>query len=199
MTQFKGFGFAFFRRTVLQTMFEKGATNYVDALNVFSGKSNWFGIFRMTSEIMVLSYIGASLYNLALGLTPPSLKKQATWRRMVRDAIGILDVATEVNPGDLSRSLGNIIKGPAGSDIEKLYRYLSYQYQYYKKPDLKTKKALERAKFQLVKSNIPFNTFATKWMWNHLYLNDWEDQVMPGKRRRDLNKIRENTGAQKLF
>lgn len=199
MTQFKGFGLAYLRRTVLQTLFEKGAVNYWDAINIMSGKHNWPGIMRMTTEVMALSYIGASLYNLAQGLSPPGLNKLATWERMMKDAIGILDIATEVNPSDLSRSVGRVAVGPAGSDIEKFGRYLYYQVKSLHNPDLKTQKALKRVKFQLIKSNIPFNTFATKWMWNHLYLNDWEDQVSPGKRRRDLNKIKENTGSKPLF
>lgn len=198
-TQFKSFGLAFWRRAVLTTLFDKGARNYTEALNMFSGRSNWLGITRMAIEIGVLTYIGDTLINLSLGLSPPSLKKPAEYERMLKNMLGVFDIALDINFKDPVRTLGQFVAGPGISDAFKVGQLGIYELQELKKHDPKTVKAINRLKYNIARSNIPFNTFATKWMWNHLFLDQWEDEVSPGKRRRDLNKIKENTGAQKLF
>lgn len=199
VTQFKSFGLSFWRKTVLTTLFEKGARNYTEALNIFSGRANWPGVIRMGIEVGILTYISDVLVNLALGLSPPSLKKPAVYQKMLKNMLGIFDIALDINFQDPLRTLGQFVAGPSGSDLFKLATLSFYEAKELYHHDPKTIKAIKRAKFNLVKSNIPFNVFATKWMVNHLLLDHWEDEVSPGKRRRDLNKIKENTGAHKLF
>jgi hypothetical protein len=122
MMQFKHFGFAMWRKTVLPVLRDKGATSWGEALNPLSGKFNWSGMGAMATELMALSYISQSAINFAIGLTPPSLRKIETWRKMVMDAMGAMDTLFNVDYHDLPKSAGNFVLGAAGSEAGRIIR-----------------------------------------------------------------------------
>jgi hypothetical protein len=193
--QFKHFGIALFRKSVLPVLREKGATTGMEML--FGGKANWKGMGLMGAELMALSYIGATLTNLALGKSPPSLDKMATWTKMLRGTIGSLELAFNIHPTDLAGTIGRTVIGPLGTDIEKISRLITNAAIETNngKPYKKTKQSA----YQLLRNGIPFNTIITKWLINHIFLDGFEDWAYPGKRQKDLRQVKKDTGAVQLF
>lgn len=196
-TQFKTFGLSFTRKILLPTIFKKGATNYADAFNPLSGKSNWTGVAAMTTELMALGYASETVKNLAIGISPPSLNKIETWEKMLKGAMGFLDIALQIRPSDIAGSIGNIIGGPVGGDLTKLGKIFLSAYK--KKPNETIMHATRKSRYNFVKNNIPFNVLPIKWAMNHFLLNSWEDAAFPGKRQKDLRQIQQHQGAHQLF
>lgn len=192
--QFKHFGIALFRKSVLPVLRENGATNAAEMF--FGGKSNWKGIGTMGVELMALGYVSLTLKNLALGLSPPDLTKTDTWGRMLQSTLGPLSLAFNINLRDLKGSLGSFVEGPVGSDIEKLARLWTSAYQ--EAGQSRMPKTRKNA-YQFVKNGIPFNAIMTKNLVNHFFLNEFEDWAYPGKREKDLRQIKKDTGATKLW
>ncbi len=195
MSQFKKFGVAQFRRTVLPAMRDKGATNYAEML--YGGKSNWIGIGKMGVEMMALAYVVMSLKNLSKNLTPPDIDKTSTWVEMTKSAMGVLALGLQIDPKDLIGSTAKIAAGAGFSDIAKASK-LAY---YFGKETLagRSYKNTKKAAYQLFRGTVPYNTFMTRWIWNHIFLNELEDSAYPGKRRKDLRQVKKNTGATQLF
>lgn len=197
ITQFKHFGVALVRKSLLPILRENGATTMSDSFNPFSGKSNWRGMGAYGAEVMALGYIGLTLKNLALGESPPSLAKEDTWIKLTKSALGAMEIAFNVDLTDVKGTIGGLFEGVAGSDIEKtakLIRNFSREYGQGLGYD-KTKQSA----FQLARSGIPFNGILTKWLTNHFLLNEMEDWAYPGKRLNDLQQLQQTTGATQLF
>ncbi len=195
MVQFKSFGVAQFRRQVLTTLREGGATTNMEMLN---GKSNWLGVGAMGASLMIAEYVNMTLRNLATGQSPPDPRHLATWGRMSEGALGILGRLLQLDYSQPVSSLAKQFEGAAFSDVEKIAK-LGYNLA----RDVKEGRGYKRTKksaYDLVKNNIPiFNTFFTKWGLKHFVLNAWEDAAQPGKRQKDLRQIEKDTGATQLF
>lgn len=195
MTQFKKFGVSQFRKTVLPILREKGATTTAEML--YGGKSNWTGIGKMAVEMMALSYVVATVKNLSQGLSPPGLDKRSTWVKMLKNAAGVLELAVQIDPKDVVGSVAKTVAGPASGDVAKLSKMAYYFTTEASKG--RGYKNTKKASYQFMRSNIPFNTFMTKWLWNHIFLNAMEDSAYPGKRQKDLRQVKKDTGARQLF
>lgn len=195
MLQFKQFGVAAYRRQILTTLREGGATNNLEML--YGGKSNWKGISILAVEMMGLAFVSMTLENAAKNLTPPGLDKPSTWWKMIKKSAGIWEIALNLDPKDLTGSLAKTAFGPVGSDAAKVAR-LGYNFATETAKGRGYQKTNKSA-FQLVRGLIPFNTFMTKWLVNHFWLNGWEESSYPGKRQRDLRHLKQDTGATPLF
>lgn len=195
MMQFKSFGVSMVRKTILPILRAKGATTNLESL--FSGKSNWTGLAAMTVEVMALSYMATSLKNLSLGMSPPSLDHPDTWWQMFKSSMGIFAMAVEIDPRDLQSSIAHSALGPASADIEKASRLGYSAWNDWRQGH--GFKSTEKSSYQFLKSNIPYNTFMTKWLWNHFLLNELEDEAYPGKRQRNLRQVKKDTGSEQLF
>lgn len=198
MVQFKSFGVAQFRRQVLTTLREGGATSNLDMLNPLSGKHNWVGVAGMGAGLMIAEYVQMSLRNATQGLSPPDPRKLSTWGKMSNGALGILGRLLQIDYTHPYQSVAKQFEGAAFSDTEKLAQL---GYNLYR--DTKGGRDYKRTKksaYDLVKSNIPaLNTFYTNWGFKHLFLNAWEDAAQPGKRHKDLQQVEKDTGAKQLF
>ncbi len=197
MMQFKHYGIAWVRKSLLPVLRENGATNTWEAINPLSGKSNWTGLGVFGAERMFLAYVAASVKNLALGQSPPLLNHEDTWKKMLKQTLGPIELAFNVNFTDPQRSIGSFVMGAAGSDVAKFGRLMSNLYS-------ETKEGLgydktKKSTYQLVKNGIPFNAVLTKWLVNHFLLNGMEDWAYPGKREQDLQQLQQNTGSTQLF
>lgn len=195
VTIFKLFGIAQFRKTILPILREKGANNLSEM--IFSGKSNWLGVAQMAAETMALSYAVITAKNLSQGLGPPDIQNAETWKTMSLNSAGIFAMAFGIDLKNPISSGARQLAGPALTDAEKASRLTANFISDYSKGMgyQKTK----QSSYQLVKGLIPFNTFITKWLVNHLFLNALEDDAYPGKRQRDLRHIQQKTGAKQLF
>lgn len=199
MVQFKSFGVAQFRRQILTTLREGGATTNLEMFNPLNGKSNWIGIGALGGSLMLAEYVNMSLRNLSQGLSLPDPRKLSTWGKMSESALGILGKLLQLS--DYSHPVSSVAKqfeGAAFSDVEKITK-LGYSLG----KDFKEGRGYKRTKksaYDLMKNNIPvFNVFFTKWAFKHFVLDAWEDAAQPGKRQKDLRQIEKNTGATQLF
>ncbi len=195
ISQFKKFGVAQFRKSVLPILRENGARTKAEML--YGGKSNWKGIAWLMVENMALAYLVATLKNLSQGKTWPGLDKTDTWMKMIKSSLGVLGTGLQIDPKDLTGSLGKILAGPSVSDIGKLLK-LGY-YGVTETAKGKGYKNTKKSFYQFIKGNIPYNTFMTQWLMNHMFLDALEDSAYPGKRARDLRHLEQNTGAKQLF
>ncbi len=197
MTQFKSFPVAQWRKTVLPIMRANGATNGLEMMSPFAGKSNWTGMAKMTVATMATGYMMMILRNAMMNKTPPSLDKLSTWVKMLRSSNIVLDMGLGIDPKDLTGSIGKEMVGAGLTDVGKAAKLgadfvtESVKGHHYKN----TKKSF----YNLMKTSIPYNTFMTKWSWNHFVLDALEDWAQPGKRQKDLRKIKKDTGARQLF
>lgn len=192
--QFKHFGIALFRKSVLPVLRENGATTGMEMF--FGGKSNWKGMGEMGAELMFLGYVGMSLKNLAFGQSPPALDKLSTWTKMVKSTLGALELAFNINLTDLQKSVGSLVTGPVGSDVQKAAMLAT---NYAKDRKSGNYRKTKQSAYQLVKNGVPFNAILTKWMMNHFFLDGMEDWAYPGKRQKDLRQVQKDTGARQLF
>lgn len=197
MMQFKHYGIAWVRKSLLPVLRENGATNTFDGINPFSGKSNWKGLGTFGAERLFLAYVGLTIKNLATGNSPPMLDKTQTWMKMLKQTLGPLELAFNVNFHDPQRSIGSFVLGAAGSDVVKAGKTLSNAYSESKAGMGYTK--TKKSTYQMVKNGIPFNAILTKWLVNHFVLDGMEDWAYPNKRQNDLRQIQQDTGAKKLF
>lgn len=195
--QFKHYGIAWVRKALLPVLRENGAMSTWEGINPFSGKSNWKGLGVFGAERLFLAYVGLTIKNLAVGNSRPELDKQKTWQKMLKQTLGPLELAFNVNFSDLQRSIGNFVLGAAGSDVLKAGKLMSNLYG-----ETKEGMGYDKSKqttYQLLKSGIPFNAILTKWLVNHFILDGMEDWAYPGKREQDLQQLQQDTGARKIF
>ena len=114
------FGLSYLRKNLRETMFGNGARNWNEAL--WGGKANKQAMAQLVSKMMLYTYIGNTLSNLAQGYEPPDLTNPNTYSNLMTDSLGgVLGSVMKFNISDPKSGLADLfLSAPFISDAGSL-------------------------------------------------------------------------------